>query len=67
MDSTNSVSLKEFPKVRRESVEDAKPLLLNISGKGYEKLLEVAYRDFCGNLSYTVETLIKDKHAELFD
>lgn len=67
MNSTNSVSLKEFPKVKRECVEEPTQLKLNISSVGRVKLEEIAGREFCNNLSWAIESLIKDKHSSIFD
>ena len=67
MNSTNSVSVKEFPKVRRECVESPKKLNLYLSGEGYEILQNIANEFYCGNISYAVEEMSKDKNRELFD
>ena len=65
--STNPVSLRQLPKVKRECLEEPTSLKLNISKTGRTKLLQIAKKEFCNNLSWAVESLINDKHREIID
>ena len=59
--------MAQFQKVKRECLDNPKPMKFNISGDGRAKLHMIAEKEFCNNLSWAVETLINDKHREIID